>query len=55
MYSLQVEIVNPLNGKAEFTTAYHEETYGEEDLEQKGILPPYSAYSAAGDVQVRTR
>ncbi|XP_072037034.1 N-acetylated-alpha-linked acidic dipeptidase 2-like [Amphiura filiformis] len=47
----KVQIVNPQSGTVHFTSAIGEDTFGERELEQKGILPPYNAYSAAGDVQ----
>lgn len=48
----KVQIVNPRNGIADFTSAMTEDTFGEEELRQKEMLPPYNAYSAAGDIQV---
>ncbi|XP_072178184.1 putative N-acetylated-alpha-linked acidic dipeptidase [Diadema setosum] len=46
----KVQIIDPANGNAVFTSALREDPFGEEELTQDGIPAPYSAYSATGDV-----
>ncbi|XP_030850177.1 N-acetylated-alpha-linked acidic dipeptidase 2-like [Strongylocentrotus purpuratus] len=46
----KVQIINPSNGTAMFTSCLREDSFGEEELEQDGIPPPFNAYSATGDV-----
>ncbi|XP_071486514.1 putative N-acetylated-alpha-linked acidic dipeptidase [Diadema antillarum] len=46
----KVQIIDPVNGNAVFTSALREDPFGEEELTQNGIPAPYSAYSATGDV-----
>lgn len=51
-YQIQVQIFNEMTSVANFTSALKEDTFGEEELEQAGIPPPYNAYSGTGDVRV---
>eukprot|EP00057_Strongylocentrotus_purpuratus_P025219 XP_011679693.1 PREDICTED: N-acetylated-alpha-linked acidic dipeptidase 2 [Strongylocentrotus purpuratus] len=46
----KVQIINPSSGEVIYTSALREDPYDEDELHQPGIPPPYSAYSATGDV-----
>ncbi|KAJ8026775.1 N-acetylated-alpha-linked acidic dipeptidase 2 [Holothuria leucospilota] len=46
----RVQIVNSDGGDPIFESTLRPDTFGEEDIEQDGILPPYHAYSGSGDV-----
>ncbi|XP_072178185.1 N-acetylated-alpha-linked acidic dipeptidase 2-like [Diadema setosum] len=46
----KIQIVDPANGTAVFTSALREDPFDEEELLQDGIPPPFNAYSATGDV-----
>eukprot|EP00057_Strongylocentrotus_purpuratus_P019251 XP_011673725.1 PREDICTED: N-acetylated-alpha-linked acidic dipeptidase-like protein [Strongylocentrotus purpuratus] len=48
----KVQIVNPSSGEVIYTSAPREDPYDEDELLQPGVPPPYSAYSATGDVVV---
>ncbi|XP_041461440.1 N-acetylated-alpha-linked acidic dipeptidase 2-like [Lytechinus variegatus] len=46
----KVQIVDPANGNVAFQSALREDPFGEEELLQPDIPPPFNAYSATGDV-----